>query len=240
VALGAGSWTWWQSSKVNSIGIGQGSVENDEHLKPDQENRHLANIKSNKACLVTALTYTTALVVIPPQETWAAIQAIRQQYDRKVRRWMPHITLIYPFHPVEDFAALREPLSEAIVSLPAFDVTLAEFQTFRHRRQNYTVWLKPEPQEPLAELHEVLSNASLRQQSSSRGRRFQPHLSVGQVQGRNDMERLVAELQTAWKPITFRVDCVSLIWRRDPPDDVFRVAEAIPLLDDLSECKAPR
>ena len=74
--------------------------------------------------------YTTAIVVIPPQESWAAIQAIRQQHDRKVRRWMPHITLIYPFCPVEDFPAMRDPLAAALARLPAFDVTLTDFKTF--------------------------------------------------------------------------------------------------------------
>ena len=166
-------------------------------------------------------------MVIPPQESWAAIQAIRQQHDRKVRRWMPHITLIYPFCPVDDFPAVREPLAAALARLPAFDVTLAGFKTFRHRRENYTVWLRPEPQEPLIALHEALSKAYLGERSSSPGNRFQPHLSVGQVQGKGKMNRLVEELQAAWKPVTFRVDRVSLIWRRDPPDDVFRVADEI-------------
>ncbi len=79
---------------------------------------------------VASLTYTTAIVVIPPQETWAAIQAIRQQHDQKFRRWMPHITLNYPFRPLDDFPLLREPLAAAVARLPAFDVTLAEFKTF--------------------------------------------------------------------------------------------------------------
>jgi len=43
---------------------------------------------------VAALTHTTAIVVVPPRESWAVIQPIRQKHDRKVRRWMPHITLI--------------------------------------------------------------------------------------------------------------------------------------------------
>ena len=42
------------------------------------------------------LTYTTALVVIPPAEVWLPIQALRAKYDAKVRRWMSHITLVYP------------------------------------------------------------------------------------------------------------------------------------------------
>ena len=86
---------------------------------------------------MAALTYTTAIVVIPPQETWAAIQAIRHQHDRKVRRWMPHITLVYPFRPLDDFPILRDPLAEAIAPLPAFDVTLAKLKTFCRRRENY-------------------------------------------------------------------------------------------------------
>jgi hypothetical protein len=61
---------------------------------------------------------------------------------------------------------------------------------------------------------------------------------VGQAQGRENVERLVEELQAAWEPLSFIVDRVSLIWRREPPDDVFRVAETIPLAGELSEQRA--
>lgn len=43
------------------------------------------------------LTHQTAVVVIPPEDVWPSIQAIRREHDRKIRRWMPHITLIEPF-----------------------------------------------------------------------------------------------------------------------------------------------
>lgn len=177
---------------------------------------------------VANLTYTTAIAVIPPQENWAAIQAIRQQHDSKFRRWMPHITLIYPFRPVDEFPLILEPLTAAIAKMPAFDVILAEFKTFRHRR-GYTIWLKPEPQDGLTMLYETIPEVVLGERPSPRGNRFQPHLSVGQVQGKEQMERLVGQLQATWKPMTFKVDRVSLIWRRDPPDDVFRIADKIPL-----------
>jgi hypothetical protein len=63
-------------------------------------------------------------------------------------------------------------------------------------------------------------------------------LSVGQVQGREEMHRLVEELQAGWKPVSFRVEHVSIIWRRDPPDDVFRVAEEIPLAHEFESDRA--
>ena len=52
------------------------------------------------------LTHTTALVTIPPAKSWPSIQAIREEHDRKIRRWMPHITLIYPFLPRQRFEAI--------------------------------------------------------------------------------------------------------------------------------------
>jgi hypothetical protein len=37
--------------------------------------------------------------IIPPEYVWGPIQAIRQEHDSEVGRWMPHITLIYSFLP---------------------------------------------------------------------------------------------------------------------------------------------
>lgn len=126
------------------------------------------------------LTYTTAIVVIPPQDAWPAIQVIRTKHDSKVRRWMPHITLVYPCVPVSDFPAVQERLAIACHDLPAFEVELAEFRTFRHRRVDYTIWLAPKPEAALIELQAVVQRAVLGDELVG-GRRqgFQPHLGVG-------------------------------------------------------------
>ena len=50
--------------------------------------------------------YNSAVVIIPPQEKWESIQEIRETYDRGFNRWMPHITLIYPFFYVESILML--------------------------------------------------------------------------------------------------------------------------------------
>ena len=41
----------------------------------------------------------------------------------------------------------------------SFALTLASFGKFNHGKGHYTVWLKPEPEEPLAELHTAVWTA---------------------------------------------------------------------------------
>jgi poly(A) polymerase len=176
------------------------------------------------------LVYTTAIVVIPPQDAWPPIQAIRTKHDSKVHRWMPHITLVYPCLPVADFPAAQERLAAACRDIPAFEIELAEFRTFCHRRGNHTVWLVPKPESDLIGLQAVVQRAALGLEFvGSRPARFRPHLSVGQVQGSAEMLRLAAELQAAWQPVRFVVSGISLIWRGEPPDDVFQVTATVPL-----------
>ena len=174
------------------------------------------------------LTYSTAIVVIPPEDAWPAIQAIRAKYDAKVRRWMPHITLIYPCVPVSEFTAAQERLALGCRDVPALEVELAEFRTFRHRRGNYTIWLAPKPEAALIELQAVVQRSALGEHyDGGRPAGFQPHLSIGQIQGKTEMLRLVAELHAAWQPVRFAVTGVSLIWRGEPPDDAFQVAATL-------------
>src|SRR3954447_14785274 len=106
------------------------------------------------------VTHKTALVVIPPGWAWPPIQAIRAEHDRKVGRWMPHITLVYPFLPAGEFERAAVRLAAACEALPPFELRLARFDTFRHHRDSYTVWLKPEPEEPLIALQRAVRSAS--------------------------------------------------------------------------------
>ncbi|MCS7238168.1 MAG: 2'-5' RNA ligase family protein [Thermoguttaceae bacterium] len=174
--------------------------------------------------------YTSAIVIIPPEDVWPPIQAIRLRYDEKVRRWMPHITMIYPFWPCEEFARAVDLLRPACQGVPPFELTLARFDTFDHGRGKYTMWLDPQPAEPLKVLHYLC----VQQLGIPWGRgpfrmHFRPHLSVGQVRGQAERDRVLTELAERWQPLTFPVREIALIWRREPPDDVFRVGERISL-----------
>jgi len=175
-------------------------------------------------------THTTAVVLIPPEAVWEPIQAIRRAHDRQVRRWMPHVTLLYPFRPREAFDALGPALAAACRAVEPFEVTLSAFRHFSHGRRRFTLWLAPEPLEHMRQLQEALWRAVPDYDDVRRHRGgFTPHLSVGQVRGVQTLRELLASLEATWQPLVFRAAEVSLIWRGEPPDDVFRVDRTLPL-----------
>ena len=131
-----------------------------------------------------AKTHRSALVVIPPREFWDPIQAIRRTHDRNLRRWMPHITLIYPFVTSDEHAAAIAVLRRACERLRAFTLRLSGFRMFRHGRDRFTLWLSPEPRERLVGLQRSLQREFPECDDVSRfATGYLPHLSVGQVAG---------------------------------------------------------
>lgn len=169
-------------------------------------------------------THHTAVVVIPPEALWPPIQAIRERHDRQVRRWMPHINLLYPFRPTEAWPELLEPMAERVRPLLPFTVRLAEIRYFRHPSGRCTLWLAPEPAEALDALQRALLAVAPECDDVRRHRGgFTPHLSIGQAPDAATCVALQRALQQQWDPLTFPVTHVSLIWRHAPPDDVFRV-----------------
>lgn len=174
--------------------------------------------------------YTSAIVVIPPEEVWPPIQSIRQLYDEKMRRWMPHITLIYPFWPHERFPEAVSALSPALAQVEPFRLTLRRFDVFAHGRGKYTMWLDPEPAQPLEELYRLLVHTLQIPLGTGPFRlTFRPHLSVGQLREASQRDRVLRELTAGWQPLEFIVGDIALIWRNEPPDDIFRVGYRIPL-----------
>lgn len=175
------------------------------------------------------LESSTAVVLIPSEEVWSPIQAIRQKHDRNVRRWMPHITLLYPFAPRSTFDDVAPLLSATCSGLAPFSVTLARFRSFTHGRRA-TLFLVPEPTEPLAALQTRLWETLPAYDDTRRHLNgFTPHLSVGQARSPGEAQALLETLAAQWQPISFTAAAISLIWRGEPPDDVFRVANPIAL-----------
>ncbi len=173
----------------------------------------------------------TSVVLIPPAEAWEPIQAIRREHDRQVRRWMPHVNLLYPFRPEEEFDAVLPALAAAAGAVAPFDLELREFRWFRHGPRKYTVWLAPEPEAALVGLQRALAAAvpDCDDQARHAGG-FRPHLSVGQYHGSEEhRDEFLAALAASWRPLRFAAREVCLIARGKPPEDIFEVKRRIAL-----------
>ena len=173
-------------------------------------------------------TYTTAVVLIPPEAVWDAIQKLRHVYDRHFDRWMPHITLLYPFAAREDFPQVVSSLASGAGGMQPFDIHLARFSHFRHRR-SCTIFLVPEPEDCVINLHASLVKVLPGYDDTAKyPGGFQPHLSIGQFQHKH-LKRNQGQLQAEWAPIQFVVEEISLICRGPETEDRFVVAETFPL-----------
>ncbi|OJJ15621.1 hypothetical protein BKI52_37700 [marine bacterium AO1-C] len=156
-------------------------------------------------------TYQSAIVLIPSQEVWEPIQQIRQKYDSKVDRWMPHITLIYGFIPEDLFEQALPLLENALQKLRPFEITLTDFGYFEHRKST-TAWLKPATQSPdalqqlQAALHELFPQCN---EQSSRASGFTPHLSIGQFASPDEAKATLPQ----WHSIRFTAKRIALISR---------------------------
>ena len=140
---------------------------------------------------------------------------------------MPHITLLYPFRPVSAFDQVTPLLTRVCQSLEPFEVQLNRFDRLTHPRRKATLYLIPEPAGALKELQKALLEAVPDCDDVTRfAGGFRPHLSVGQIRSR-EAPALCAQLQAAWQPLAFTLSQVYLIWRNDPPDDVFRIGPVL-------------
>lgn len=186
-----------------------------------------ATLTSKKVNLLQTIqpVYQSAIVIIPPKELWPSIQSIRKLYDKKIDRWMPHITLIYGFIPEEHFKEASKLILQALSLLQPFTITLTGFKTFTHRK-SATAWLEPvtSPNNLLTLLQSTLQKLFPEcNEQTSRSSGFTPHLSVGQF----DSPLLALKLLPEWQKVEFQVNSVALISRR--ADKPFEIRYEVPI-----------
>ena len=159
-------------------------------------------------------TPTAAVVWIPPQDSWGPIQAIRRRYDRHITRWMPHVTLLYPFRPREEFDAVEPLLKAALAEIPPFEAELRDVRSFEHNPHSHTMWIAPEPPAAFVELQTVLQAAvpDCNDVSNYPGG-YTPHLSVGQSHGPPELQHRLADVRSGWATIRVDVGEVAMIHR---------------------------
>ena len=172
--------------------------------------------------------YNSAVVIIPPQEKRDSIQEIRAIHDRGFNRWMPHITLIYPFRPKTQYMTLEKEFSEKCRNIKPFELSFRNFKFFSHGDQFFTLWLDPEPADLIINLQtNILKLVPDCNDVNKYKNSFTPHLSVGQIKGKQNLLEVISKLQKNWKDITFLLDKIYFIFRENIKTSQFEIAKQI-------------
>jgi len=167
---------------------------------------------------------TTALAILPPEETWGPVQEIRQKHDKQVKVWPPHMNVFYPFVAEEHFVPFTRALAKTTEDLTIPRVTFPRKCNF-----GMTCCLEPESKEDpsLKKLHAacVAAAKEFKTVFTPDSREFHPHLTVGQFTMSRALEAFKKE---ACPPLEFEIGSLCLL-ARESMDDPFQVVYRVHL-----------
>jgi 2'-5' RNA ligase len=105
---------------------------------------------------------------------------------------------------------------------------LDNFSYFHHKKQHYTLWLKPTPQKFIIDLQKEIQliTPDCNDVGLFKGG-FSPHLSIGQITGKGLLDKTLQNLEHHWKSFQFLVDRVFIIAREKSKNSIFQIKKIV-------------
>lgn len=189
-------------------------------------------------------SYQSALVVILPEELTHDIERIRQQYDKRYHRWMPHITLVFPFVDEElsedELQGVLNKVRDVTSHTKPFELSFSSFGSFKHGQTSFTAFLEPCSMSEKALCSLVTRLAvelpEFTDSPSRRGGSFTPHLTLGQFRARQKLDEMADTHQFLVNSGVVSTLCASIVWvTRNGSNDRMRVRETFKFEGSLVE-----
>ena len=162
--------------------------------------------------------HSSTVALVPPETAWAPIQKVREElHDKGLYRWPPHINLLYPFLPFEDFAAATLLLAPALSSLQASEITLDSLGCFGGRKNGvlYAHCSSEQQTAALIKIQATLQDALPFLTHQQRNGIFTPHMTLSHFGSREAAEAAKEALASNWAPVNFRLDDTIHVLRRE-------------------------
>ena len=107
-------------------------------------------------------------------------------------------------------------------------ISFNKFKYFHHRKQKYTLYLDPEPEDPIKSLQfkllEIVPDCN---DVNSYKSGFIPHLSVGQIEGKDNLKFVLNNVQNNWSPLKLEVTSIYFITREKKKLSEFKIKKEI-------------
>jgi 2'-5' RNA ligase len=154
-----------------------------------------------------ATTLSSTLMIVAPHEVQAiAVPILRQYAPETLIRVPAHITILYPFVPVEQLDEASEILRQVCANIVPFDITLSGFASFPG-----VVFMKiTDPQAIRNLFHHIFAAFPNYPPYGGRfGNELNPHMTVAEF---TNEARQQASKMPAYDPISFQATRIHVMY----------------------------
>jgi len=117
-----------------------------------------------------------------------------------------------PFFEPKYFEEAHNEFEKVLVKVQPFTITLKEFGYFSNKKGNI-LWIKPEssPPEALSNFQQTLQNVYPICNDIRRFGQYTPHITLGRLNTKQDVQSIIARLQEKFEPITFTTTEIQIL-----------------------------